>query len=148
MKAWGLILPILFALPFTANANEDFRQMSGDEIESVFSGKTAEGFYSRKNVLSGSQDYIETYHADGTLSYQQGEFQDSGQWDIRQDELCHEYDYDEPGAEHCFHIYQRQNCYYFYSAELKRVRIPVTDFNWNNRNIIRGESLTCDQLVS
>lgn len=139
---------ILFLVPVTASASEDFRQMSGSEIETVFSGKTAEGFYIRKNVLSGTQDYVETYHADGTLSYQQGEFTDTGIWEIQTDELCHEYDYDAPGTQHCFHIYQRQNCYYFFSAELKRYNIPPNDFNWNNRNIIRGESLTCDLLVS
>jgi hypothetical protein len=122
--------------------------LSPDDVKEHFSGKTHEGFYSRKRIRSGSQDYEETYHEDGKLTYKEGEWEDVGEWWLSEGRLCHAYAKDTFGNTHCFFIYKDQQCFVHVAAEpgaFGKMRIAT---NWNARSLIRGTGKYCDAAVS
>lgn len=123
-------------------------KMDETAITAAFSGKTHEGFYSYNSVRTGEQAYDETYNADGTLNYNEGMFTDTGTWWVDRHQLCHSYSYDPPEMTHCFYIYRKDRCYYFYSSYLKTTGLPIHARQWNNRSIIHGESKTCELPIA
>jgi len=148
MRALFAILTILLCTIFTAVAQTELEPQLGSELKAALSGNTLEGFYAEQDVTTGTSDYWETYHSDGTLTYFEPGLSDKGKWQVINNQLCHKYDVDPPEMEHCFYIYKENNCYYFFESLFKLTGQARHTDNWNNRSIIKGQAKTCEALIS
>lgn len=147
MKLWTLcFLVIGFVSP--TQAQSALVPLKGADIEAALNGKTLEGFYQFEDVITGEQSYEETYEKGGSLTYREGETRDKGKWWISKNQLCHNYDIDNPKIDHCFFIYRENNCYYYFESYYAQTGKMRHAPEWNNRSIIQGEGKTCELLVS
>ena len=146
-KFWGLLI-LFLGLAIPAYAQDTLVPLKGPDIKSALQGHTLEGFYQFEDVLTGEQSYEETYQKDGRLIYKEGDLTDQGKWWVSNNQLCHHYDIDVPKIDHCFIIYQENNCYYYFESYYAQTGKMHHAREWNNRSIIKGEGKTCELLVS
>jgi len=113
--------------------------LSEAELRAAFTGQKHLGSY---NFLSRDikvYAFEETTHSDGTIRHVQQGKVDTGQWSIKDNIIC--YDYDDPGLyQACFRMYVRGNCYYHYQVSVE----GYPRFGFSARSVIAGETPSCE----
>lgn len=119
---------------------EEETPLSSEELTLAFQGRKHLGTYNFLHQNITSYGFEETTLADGSLRHvQQGQV-DTGQWIIKDNTIC--YDYDNPELyQACFKIYTRGNCYYHYHVSTQGHYGP---YGFTARSVIAGETPNCE----
>jgi len=117
--------------------------LSESELIAVFNGQTHSGSYNfiRRNIKTFS--FEERTAKDGSIHHVQGDRIDTGQWSIKNTQICYHYDAEDLNPA-CFEIYQRGNCYHHYQ---KSVRSKDYE-RFTARSVIKGEEPDCAPRMS
>ncbi|MDX2155215.1 MAG: hypothetical protein SFW09_01800 [Hyphomicrobiaceae bacterium] len=133
----------LLACPRAAIGEEqrsDLVWMSGEEIQTEFSGKPLAGLY------PSERDWREKIHADGTTDYAEGDKRWRGAWWVQDREFC--FSYPPPGAGGCFRVTRiSANCFELYefgSAQGRSDEPPNLANLWNGRMWHSDRPTTCE----
>lgn len=109
------------------------------ELRAAFTGKKHLGSYNFLNRDITSYAFEETTKADGGIRHVQQGRADTGQWEIKENVIC--YDYDDPELlQACFKMYMRGNCYYHYQVSVQ----GYPKFGFTARSVIAGETPNCE----
>ncbi len=109
------------------------------ELRAAFTGKKHLGSYNFLNRDITSYAFEETTKADGGIRHVQQGRVDTGQWEIKENVIC--YDYDDPQLlQACFKMYMRGNCYYHYQVSVQ----GYPKFGFTARSVIAGETPNCE----
>lgn len=109
------------------------------DLKAVFSGQTHVGSYNFLSRNIQTYSFEETTQTDGRTVHTQGTRVDTGDWTIKSDRIC--YDYDDPALQAaCFRIYQRGNCYYHYQVSMMGQSV----YGFTARTVIKGETPDCE----
>ena len=113
--------------------------ISEAQLRAAFTGKKHLGSYNFLSRDITSYAFEETTGSDGSIRHVQQGHVDTGQWEIKDNVIC--YDYDDPGLlQACFHMYVRGNCYYHYQVSVQGY--PRSGFS--ARSVIAGETPNCE----
>lgn len=139
------ILALMLLAVFSASAlAEDDRSgllwLSGDQIQSEFSGRALAGIYPSERTWS------ESIGSDGTTDYREGEKHWVGQWWVRNREFC--FSYPPPGVGGCFRVTRiSANCFELYEFESvsgQSDEPPNIADQWNGRMWHADRPTTCE----
>lgn len=131
----------------TTDIRPDANRILGEQLPAEYSGVTHKGAYNFTDAGDPSRFYTETTTADGKTSYSEIGVQSEGQWSVKQDMLCFDYD-NEAMAGGCFRVYRVGNCFYYYSDSLALRRDELDRDYWTARSVKRGEAPNCEPGVS
>ncbi|MDB2437510.1 hypothetical protein N9W89_02230 [Hellea sp.] len=143
-----IVMLTLTALPAAAQDVPDLDRLTGDYLYDAFIGQTMDGIYKLPRQRSGTNEFTESFYADGTTFYREGELTDDGRWRIESDIICFSYSGDMSGGESCFVVYASGSCIYSYNPRNIRNGRPINSNAWSAKTLIRGDVSTCDNLVS
>ncbi|MGJ8563786.1 MAG: hypothetical protein ACSHXY_09560 [Alphaproteobacteria bacterium] len=124
------------------------KPVTGEALTQAFSGVTMDGIYKLPRERSGTQQFTETFNADGTTDYREGKIIDKGQWAANDDTICFRYSGPMAGGYSCFNVFKAGTCYYSYARVNVKDGKPVDENRWSAKTITRGDISTCDNLVS
>ena len=147
-----LAMLLWLAAPLTASAQilPDLDRLEGKNLYDSYAGKTIDGIYKRPRERSGTHQFTESFKADGTTFYREGEFTQKGRWFIENgDVVC--FTYNENGAttaKHCFAIFESGTCQYAYSLNNMRNGKPIHSNAWTAKTLAHGEISSCNNLIS
>ena len=147
-----LIAPVFLSISAQAqNQQTDIRpnalRVMGDELKAQFEDKTHQGAYNFTFQGIAQNTYVETHFPDGRVTYREGEFEAGGRWFINEDNLCFVYpNTDMTGG--CFRVYKVENCFYYYSNQLREVEDELDQDYWTARSVLDGETPECDAAIS
>lgn len=113
--------------------------LTGEELETVFRGKTHRGSYTFLNRDITTFAFTETTAADGSIRHVQQDRVDTGTWSVTGNVICYDYD-DQQLLQACFNIYARGNCYYHYQVST----LGRAKFGFTARSVIEGETPSCE----
>lgn len=145
---------LAFLTPITATAQliPDLDRLVGSDLENAYLGKTIDGIYKRPRERSGTHKFTESFYADGTTYYREGEFTQEGRWYIEhRNTVCFTYEKEGPVAvtiPHCFAVYESGTCQYAYALNNVRNGKPIHPNAWTAKTLIQGDISTCDNLIS
>ena len=123
------------------------QRVMGEEIKSQFESKTHHGAYNFTFQGVAQNTYVETHYPDGRVKYREGDFEADGRWFINQDNLCFVYpDTNMNGG--CFRVYKVENCFYYYSNQIREVEGELDQDYWTARSVIDGEAPQCEAAIS
>ena len=150
LKFWGLLsVIIILALPVQAQFQPgDIVPVLGDELIDIFNGTTMDGIYKRPREQSGSNQFTETFHTNGSTTYHEGNIKDKGTWNIQENTICFRYEGPLSGGYSCFRVFKSGTCYYSFAPEAVIGNTPIDPNLWSVKTIIRGDVSSCDNLVS
>ncbi len=147
MRLFGLIT-IACLLPFHAAAlgpDEGYPDVEYDssiseaQLRAAFTGKRHLGSYNFLSKGITTYAFEETTNSDGSLRHIREGHVDTGQWEIKDNTIC--YDYDDPTLlQACFRMYLRGNCYYHYQVSVQ----GYPKFGFTARSVIAGETANCE----
>ncbi len=143
-----IVLTALLCGPAQAADNGFLTPLYGQSLADAFLGKTMDGTYKKPREKSGTALFIESYYADGTTYYREGEITDEGTWVIHEDQICFEYKGELSGDVSCFNVFISGTCLYAYHPRNVRNGKPVSRNAWSVKTIVRNTASTCDNLVS
>ncbi len=142
------LFTIACLLPFSAAAlgpEESYPDVEHEtplteaELRAAFTGQRHLGSYNFLNRDITSYAFEETTEADGRIRHVQQGRVDTGQWEIKKNVIC--YDYDDPQLRQaCFRMYVRGNCYYHYQVSVE----GYPKFGFTARSVIAGETPNCE----
>jgi len=142
----------LTSLVATAQEVPDLDRLVGKNLEDSYLGKTIDGIYKRPRERSGTNEFTESFYADGTTYYREGKFTQEGQWYIENgDTVCFTYDDEGPiplVISHCFAVFESGTCQYAYALNNMRNGKPIHPNAWTAKTLIHGDISTCDNLIS
>lgn len=143
MIRFSLRVAALAAGLLPASAASDLPWMTESALNRVFSGKTIDGHYSDGGT------FVESYTADGRISYQDERRRQAGRWSVQAGTFCTIYDIDPTGG--CFRVHQvSDNCFEFYFAartEEQALERPRDKPSWTARGWVKGQTSTCAEDV-
>lgn len=142
------LITILFALPASAQDIPNLDRLAGKHLYGAFIGQTMDGIYKRPRERSGTNQFTESFYADGTTYYREGDVTDDGRWRIKDDIICFSYQGEMSGGESCFIVYSSGTCLYSYHPRNVRNGKPINSNAWSAKTLIRGDVSSCDNLVS
>ena len=149
IRAFGVVLLAMLVVPASAQSAQDLEPLTGNKLRSTFEDRTMDGIYKRIMQRSGTHQFTETFHADGTTDYREGDIQDQGRWVISGDLICFRYAGALAGGASCFAVFKSGTCLYSYSPQaVGPDGMPKDPNYWSVKTIIRGDVSTCDNLVS
>jgi|GEM_PF-1252210 len=123
--------------------------VTGHDLYHSFLGNTMDGTYKQPRRRSGTAIFTESYYADGSTYYREGEISDIGTWIIRDEtQICFEYTGTLAGVESCFYVFVSGTCFYSFNPRNVRNGKPVSSNAWSVKTVIRGDLASCDDLVS
>jgi len=143
----GLLLAFT-ALPASAQDIPNLDRLTGKYLYDAFIGQTMDGIYKRPRERSGTNEFTESFYADGTTYYREGDVTDDGRWRIKDDIICFTYEGNLSGDESCFVVYASGTCLYSYNPRNVRNGKPINSNVWSAKTLIRGDVASCDNLVS
>jgi len=138
----------LTALPAAAQEITNLDRLTGKYLYDAFIGKTMDGIYKLPRERSGTNKFTESFYADGTTFYREGDVTDEGFWRIESDIICFSYSGELSGGESCFVVYASGSCIYSYNPRNVRNGKPINTNAWSAKTLIRGDVSTCDNLIS
>jgi len=150
-----LILGLAFAVRIPSAQAQiwpDLDRLVGKNLEDSYLGQTIDGIYKRPRERSGTNEFTESFYADGTTYYREGEFTQEGKWYIENgDTVC--FTYDDEGTlstviPHCFAIFESGTCQYASALNNMRNGKPIHPNAWTAKTLIQGDISTCDNLIS
>lgn len=155
MRRVCLSLVALFALTseFAAaqSQNTDIRphanRMMDDDLRANFTGQTHAGAYNFTLKGEPTKFYEERHNKDGSVTYSEGDGNETGIWRVIKHKLCYLYDSNRM-AGGCFRVYRVENCYYFYSDNLIEYEDELDRDYWTARSTLKGESPKCEAALS
>ncbi|MEP6343664.1 MAG: hypothetical protein ABJ275_10135 [Maricaulaceae bacterium] len=123
--------------------------LDGTSLEAAFSGKTMDGIYKIPRERTGTNQFTESFNADGTADYFEGPIVDTGEWRVRDRLICFRYDGALSGGVSCFNVYRTGTCLYSYNpANVGKDGYPYDENLWSVKTVTRGGISSCDDLVS
>ena len=143
----GLALALM-ALPASAQDIPNLDRLTGKYLYDAFIGQTMDGIYKRPRERSGTNEFTESFYADGTTYYREGKVTDDGLWRIKHDIICFTYSGELSGEESCFVVYSSGTCLYAYHPRNVRNGKPIHTNAWSAKTLIRGDVSSCDNLIS
>ena len=146
--ALALALTGLPSLPASAQEIPNLDRLTGKYLYDAFIGKTMDGIYKLPRERSGTNQFTESFYADGSTYYREGDVTDNGNWRINDDIICFTYSGDLAGNESCFTVFASGSCLYSYNPRNVRNGKPINSNAWSAKTLIRGDVSTCDNLVS
>lgn len=147
----SISLALALIMSHTAMAQDGplrVKPVTGEALTAAFSGKTMDGVYKLPRQRSGTQQFTETFNADGTTEYREGKITDKGQWAASDTTICFRYSGPLAGGYSCFRVFKAGTCYYSYAPGDVKDGKPIDENRWSAKTIIRGDVSTCDNLVS
>jgi len=147
-KLFAVLALTLISLPASAQDIPNLDRLTGKYLYDAFIGQTMDGIYKRPRERSGTNEFTESFYADGTTYYREGEVTDDGRWGIKDDIICFTYSGDLSGVESCFAVYSSGTCLYSYNPRNIRNGKPINSNAWSAKTIIRGDISSCDNLIS
>ena len=81
----------LIALPASAQDVPSLDRLTGKYLYDAFIGQTMDGIYKRPRERSVTNEFTESFYADGTTYYREGKITDDGRWRIKNDIICFTY---------------------------------------------------------
>jgi len=130
----------------------DLDRLMGKNLEESYLGQTIDGIYKRPRERSGTHEFTESFYADGTTYYREGDFTQEGRWYIEnRNTVCFTYQGEGPVPEatpHCFAIFESGTCQYAYAINNMRNGKPIHPNAWTAKTLIQGDISTCDNLIS
>lgn len=151
---FGIIVAAAVFLPVFAQAQNqqtDVRPQAlrivGDALKTQYEGKTHQGAYNFTFQGIAQNTYVETHFSDGRVTYKEGDFEAGGRWFINQDNLCFVYP-DAAMNGGCFRVYKVENCFYYYSNQIREVEGELNEDYWTARSVLDGETPECDAAIS
>ena len=127
----------------------DLEPLTGESLKNTFSGKTMDGIYKQPRERTGTNQFTETFKADGSTQYIEGPISDNGFWAVTDDVICFRYTGPLSGNVSCFVVFKTGTCLYSYNpSAIKADGMPYDPNLWSVKTIIRGDVSTCDNLVS
>ncbi len=150
-------IPVLFvffsaSLSASAQILPDLDRLTGKTLFDSYHGQTIDGIYKRPRERSGTNAFTESFYADGTTYYREGEFTQEGRWFIENgDTVCFSYEDEGPVSvshKHCFAIFESGTCQYAYALNNMRNGKPIHPNAWTAKTLIQGDISTCDNLIS
>jgi len=149
MKSFLLAIALtLAALPASAQEIPNLDRLKGKHLYDAFIGQTMDGIYKRPRERSGTNEFTESFYADGSTYYREGEVTDNGKWRITSDIICFSYEGSLAGGESCFAVYSSGTCLYSYNPRNIRNGKPINSNAWSAKTLIRGDVSSCDNLIS
>ena len=149
MKTFFLALALtLTALPAAAEEIPNLDRLRGKYLYDAFIGQTMDGIYKRPRERSGTNEFTESFYADGSTYYREGDVTDNGKWRIKDDIICFTYEGNLAGGESCFAVYSSGTCLYSYNPRNLRNGKPISSNAWSAKTLIRGDVSSCDNLIS
>ena len=149
MKKIFLAFALVFiSLPASAQDIPNLDRLTGKHLYDAFIGQTMDGIYKRPRERSGTNEFTESFYADGTTYYREGELTDDGNWRIKDDIICFSYSGDMSGEDSCFVVYSSGTCLYSYHPRNVRNGKPIHSNSWSAKTLIRGDISSCDNLIS
>jgi len=142
------VIMSLAALPAAAQEIPNLDRLTGKYLYDAFIGKTVDGIYKLPRERSGTNEFTESFYADGTTFYREGDVTDEGLWRIESDIICFSYSGELSGGESCFVVYASGSCIYSYNPRNVRNGKPINSNAWSAKTLIRGDVSTCDNLIS
>lgn len=127
---------------------QSLEALTGEALTEAFSGKTMDGVYKQPRQRSGTTHFTETFHANGTTTYQEGPVDDKGFWATDEKRICFSYTGPLAGGLSCFYVYRIGTCLYSYGPSTIKNGWPIDANRWSVKTITRGDLSTCDNLVS
>ena len=78
--AVGLLGTLMLLVPQTSSAQvfPELSRLYGQNLEDAYLGKTIDGIYKRPRERSGTNEFTESFYADGTTYYREGGFTQEG----------------------------------------------------------------------
>jgi len=130
----------------------DLDRLTGKNLEDSYLGQTIDGIYKRPRERSGTHEFTESFYADGTTYYREGDFTQEGRWYIEnRNTVCFTYQGEDPASKaiaHCFAIFESGTCQYAYALNNMRNGKPIHPNAWTAKTLIQGDISTCDNLIS
>lgn len=142
------LIILLLALPALAQDIPNLDRLTGNHLYDAFIGQTMDGIYKRPRERSGTNEFTESFYADGTTYYREGNVTDDGRWRIKDDIICFSYQGEMSGGESCFVVYSSGTCLYSYNPRNVRNGKPINSNAWSAKTLIRGDVSSCDNLIS
>ena len=108
-------LPILVPQTSSAQVFPELDRLYGQNLENAYLGKTIDGVYKRPRERSGTHEFTESFYADGTTYYREGDFTQEGRWYTERNTVCFTYENETPDGRvipHCFAIFESGTCQY------------------------------------
>ena len=121
--------------------------LTGETLKQAFAGKTHFGTYKEKRERTGTNQFSETTHADGTTDYKEGDMELKGIWRVMKDRICYKYDGNQVSGVHCFRIYEVGTCFYGYNPAVTTRKGPINANYWSVKSLQKGDISTCDDLI-
>ncbi len=144
----AIVLTALLCGSAQAADNGFLTPLYGQSLADAFLGKTMDGTYKKPREKSSTALFTESYYADGTTYYREGEITDEGTWTIHEDLICFEYKGELSGRKSCFNVFVSGTCLYAYHPRNVRNGKPISRNVWSVKTLTRGNISTCDDLVS
>jgi hypothetical protein len=134
----------------TANAQDipNLDRLTGKHLYNAFIGQTMDGIYKQARERSGTNEFTESFYADGTTYYREGKYADDGRWRINDDIICFSYADTQYGVDSCFIVYSSGTCLYSFNPRNVRNGKPINSNAWSAKTLIRGDVSSCDNLIS
>ena len=149
MKRFILSLAlVLAALPAAAQEIPNLDRLTGQYLYDAFIGQTMDGIYKLPQERSGTNEFTESFYADGSTYYREGKITDEGKWRIKDDIICFGYSGELSGGESCYAVYASGSCLYSFNPRNVRNGKPINSNAWSAKTLIRGDVSTCDNLIS
>ena len=127
----------------------ELEPITGENLKNTFRGVTMDGIYKSPRERSGTDQFTETFHDNGTTDYREGRISAKGYWVVTDDIICFRYEGAMAGNISCFAVFKTGTCYYSYVPQaIGKNGLPVDSNLWSVKSIIRGDVSTCDNLVS
>jgi len=142
------IILAFISLPAFAQDIPSLDRLTGQHLYDAFIGQTMDGIYKRPRERTGTNEFTESFYADGTTYYREGDVTDDGNWRIKDDIICFTYSGELSGGESCFIVYSSGTCLYSYNPRNVRNGKPINSNAWSAKTLIRGDVSSCDNLVS
>ena len=148
-----LLGTLMLLVPQTSSAQvfPELSRLYGQNLEDAYLGKTIDGIYKRPRERSGTNEFTESFYADGTTYYREGDFTQEGRWYLEKNTVCFTYENETPDGlviPHCFAVFESGTCQYAYAINNMRNGKPIHPNAWTAKTLIHGDISTCDNLVS
>lgn len=134
-----ILLSVYMALFVPAKAGDAVQnplQMDNIQLSATFSGMTMTGKY------ADDITFTETYHANGSITYQDDLSTDKGRWFVRGNLLCTFYEISN-GA--CFSVQKSgDNCYEYFVEQTESGNLPPKPGAWISIGWDQSKPSTCD----
>lgn len=150
MKRFLILCAVVLASPLWAFGTDAhaLTLLSGDSLRAAFSDVTVDGTYKQFRERSGTSQFTETFHADGTTDYREGKINDKGEWRVIGDDvICFRYAGPLAGGVSCYTVFAEGTCLYAYHPRLIKDGQPIDRNQWSAKTVNRGELSTCDDLI-